>query len=289
MRPGSGRRDPDRLAARLFGGAALGLGAALVGIIAVLVVGSARFLAGHPLAVVLFGTRWDPLAGAYQIGLFVAGSVVVSATALILAGPCAVAVAVFARETATRWERHSLTLLLTLAGAVPSVAYGWWGLAVLVPLLRAVGGGAGYGLAAAGLVLAVMVLPTFALLAARALQAVPGTWTEAALALGATEDQALWTVVLPAGFSGLRAAALSALARALGETIAVQMVIGGATDAFHGIFGPGATLTTEILTDMTLIPPGSPNHGVLDLMALLLVVGLALITIRGEPRQEGTG
>lgn len=287
MRRASPRPDPDRAPARLFGAAALGLAAVLAGLVAFLAVGSARFLARETLGAVLLGTRWDPFRGTYQIGLFVAGSLIVSALALILAGPLAVAVAVFVRETATRAERRVLVLFLTLAGAVPSVAYGWWGLSVIVPFVRRVSGGAGYGLLSAGLVLTVMILPTFALLAARALEAVPGAWTEAALAVGATEDQALWTVVLPAGFAGIRAAALSALARALGETMAVQMVIGGTTDAFHGLFGPGATLTTQILTDMTLIPPGSPAHGVLDLMALLLVVGLGVLTVRGGPEEGG--
>ncbi len=259
-------------------------------LVAVLVMGAIGFAAQHGLVHTLLGARWQPLAGRLQIGLFIVDSALVTALAMLLALPFGIAVAIFGSLVAGAWERTVLRWILTLASAVPSVAYGWWGLAVVVPGIRGLGLGAGYGLVSAGLVLALMILPTFSVLAWEAILAVPEDWHQTSLALGANDDQNIIRLVLPASMAGLQTAFLTALARAVGETMAVQMVLGGAVSHFYGLFGPGATLTTQILTDMAVLPVGSPNHGVLDFMALVLFLGVTLMTgtmgrqVRGRGR-----
>jgi phosphate transport system permease protein len=224
---------------------------------------------------VLLGTQWDPIAGAVGLLPFLYGSLLVTVVALAVALPLGLAVAV-ALEYVLAGSRRWLLSLLTAMGAVPSVIYGWWALATIVPALRRLDG-SGFSLLAAGLVVAVMVLPSFAVLARQALAAVPAEVLEGALALGATDDQALWRVLLPAAADGLRAAGLLALARALGETMAVQMVVGGQAYVGWSIPHPGATLTSQILTDLASLPEGTPGHQALDVMALLLLVAMALV------------
>ncbi|MCL4520067.1 MAG: ABC transporter permease subunit [Firmicutes bacterium] len=268
----------DRMWRQIVFAAAFSVLALLTLMILVLLFGALSFLRHHGVISTLLGREWDPGRGQLQIGLFVVESAVVAGLAMLVAVPFGLGVAIFGTQVAVGFERHGLRWTLTIASAVPSVAYGWWGLAVVVPGLRGLGGGSGYSLLAAGLVLALMILPTFSVLAMEALSQVPEDWHQASLALGANDDQNLVRLVLPASLPGLRLAFLTALARAVGETMAVQMVIGGTAARFHGLFGPGATLTTQILTDMAILPNGSSDHGVLDLMAMVLFVGVTAMT-----------
>jgi phosphate transport system permease protein len=268
----------DRLLRRGVHAAAFASLAIFAFAIAILLFGSVDFLRDHNVLETLLGTRWQPLAGQLQIGRLLAETAVVTLLAMMGAVPFGLAVAVFGALVASAVEATVLRWVLTVAAAVPSVAYGWWGLAVVVPALRGIGWGAGYSLFAASLVLGLMLLPTFSVLALDALMKVPEDWHQASLALGASDDQNVVCLVLPASLSGLRTALFTALARAVGETMAVQMVIGGSAAGFHGLLGPGATLGTQILTDLAIFPPSSPNHGILDVMALVLFGSVTLLT-----------
>jgi phosphate transport system permease protein len=205
---------------------------------------------------------WDPVRQLFGIGPALFGTVVTSALALALATPLALGVAVFAAELAPERVRRPVAYLVDLLAAVPSVVYGLWGVAVLVPALRGsampfvqetlgLGGsplfaGPVYGrsVLAAALVLAVMILPYIAAVSREVLLAVPAAQREAALALGATRWESVRHVVIPYAKSGIVGAVMLGLGRALGETIAVAMVIGGQHAFSTSVFAPGYTLAS---------------------------------------------
>jgi phosphate transport system permease protein len=276
----------ERVQTVLFWTGALALGGALVAILSYLTVGAVGFLSHNDLFGVLFSARWAPTEGRYGMGLFFLGSAVVAGLALLLVVPLGLGLAVWGQANLQSSGRERLAVYLTALSAVPSVVWGWWGLTAVVPLLRTVGGGPGYSLMAGGLVVGVMLFPTFAQLALQALCEVPESWVEGSFALGASSDQTLLGIILPAASEGIRRALWIALARALGETIAVQMVVGGYSGRFWGVMAPGATVTSQLLTDLPLLPPGTVGHGALDLMALLLVVVMGLLT-RWAGRRPG--
>ncbi|NMP22139.1 ABC transporter permease subunit [Sulfobacillus sp. DSM 109850] len=275
-------RSRDALPARIAGAGAALFGLVGLGLVASLVVGGWRVL-GEPAVVAnVLSNFWDPLKGRYGLGPFVAGTITVSVIALMVAVPLALATAVVASQNLSRWAKDILSRGLDILTAVPSVIFGWWGIQMVVPWVRAHTGGPGFSLLAAGLVLALMVLPTLGLFFFHALERVPRTYREASLALGGTPDQTLTRVVLRCALPGLVNGLLVGVARAVGETMAVQMVIGGNTTFPTGVAAPGATLTTQIVTDMTAFPPGTRGHAVLDVMALLLMVGMYVLVRLSE-------
>lgn len=267
----------ERLQAAAFLAAAAALAAGLAFVLWMLVRDAAALVSHQNLIAMLLGTRWDPLSGRYGMAPFIWGSAVTAAIALAIAVPFGLSIAVWSVQILSTRERSRVATLLTVFASIPSVVYGWWGLTVVVPGLRHLTGLYGYSLLAGGVVLAVMILPTFALLAVGALDAIPTELTEASLGLGATLDQTLFRVTLPVASLRLRRAGAVALARALGETIAVQMVVGGAISTFPHLELPGATMTSQLLTDLPLMPPGTLGHGALALMALLLFLGTTLL------------
>lgn len=253
-----------------------------LGLLASLLTGAWPLL-GQPHALTnLLSGLWDPVQGRFGLGPFLIGTVVVTGIALVIAVPVSLGSAITLSARLSQQTQTSAIRVLTVLTAVPSVVFGWWGLLVIVPWIRGRLGGPGFSLLAAGMVLAVMLVPTLSLLYYHALRAVPQRYHEGSDALGATPDQTLTRVVIPCAWPALVPALLVAVARALGETIAVQMVIGGQTAIPTGLTGPGATLTTQILTDVTVFPPGTPGHAVIDIMALVLVVGMYLLVRASE-------
>lgn len=230
----------------------------------------------------LVGSHWQPLDHHFGLAPFFVGTVTVSVTALVIDVPFALAVAITLSEILVGKPRELARRLLAVLTAVPSVLFGWWGLQYVVPWVRATFGGAGFSLLAAGLVLAFMLLPTSSLLFMGALAHVPKTYKEASLALGATSDQTLVRMILPGAVPSLLQGLVVSFGRAIGETMAVQMVIGGQTAMPSGLTHPGATLTTQILTDMTVFPPGTPEHAALDAMAVVLLLGMYLLVRLSE-------
>ncbi|HOE35323.1 MAG TPA: phosphate ABC transporter permease subunit PstC [Anaerolineaceae bacterium] len=171
---------------------------------------------------------WRPANGMYGILAMVVGSVMVTLMALVLGVPLAIAAAVFLAEIAPRGVQAVVRPAVQLLAGIPSVVYGLFGMVVLVPLVRRipVTGNSGYGLLSAAIVLAVMILPTITSISEDAIRAVPRSYKEASLALGATHLQTIFQVLLPAAKSGIGAALILGIGRALGETMAMIMVIG---------------------------------------------------------------
>ncbi len=227
-----------------------------------------------------FSPRWSPTENQFGSLTFIVGSVATTTIAVVLAWPLGLATAVFMVKLAPRAAREVVGHAIDLLVGIPSVVYGSVGLTVLVPWLRSHFGGAGFGLLAAALVLAVMILPTIVGLSVSTLQALPGTLDEAALALGATRWQSIWRVLLPAARPGLMTAVVLATARAAGEATAVQMVVGNTPLLPRAFVTPTATLTSEIIVEMTTTPFGSTWNNALFLMSfLLLAMSLATILV----------
>ncbi len=182
-------------------------------------VGTLRLLAGR---------TWRPQHGQFGLWPMIVGSLLATLGALLLGAPLALGCAIFLAELAPAPVRAVVRPAVEVLAGIPSVVYGLFGLVVLVPLVRRipVAGNSGFGLLAASMVLAVMILPTVASIAEDAIRAVPREYKEGALALGATHWQAITGVILPAARSGLVAAIILGTGRALGETMAMIMVIG---------------------------------------------------------------
>lgn len=182
-------------------------------------VGALRLLAGR---------AWRPTSGQFGLWPMIVGSLLATMGALLLGAPLALGCAIFLAELAPAPVRAVVRPAVEVLAGIPSVVYGLFGLVVLVPLVRRipVAGNSGFGLLAASMVLAVMILPTVASIAEDAIRAVPREYKEGALALGATHWQAITGVILPAARSGLVAAIILGTGRALGETMAMIMVIG---------------------------------------------------------------
>ena len=213
----------------------------------------------------LTGTDWDPVAGSFGALVFVYGTLVTSAVAIALALPVSVGLALFLSEMGPKQLRRPVGFAIETLAAIPSVIYGLWGLFVLVPLLRdhvepALGKALGFlplfqgppiglGFLAAGVILAVMILPTIASVTIEVLKTVPQPLKEAALALGATRWESIRMAVLPYSRAGVAGATLLGLGRALGETMAVTMVIGNSPQISASLFAPGYSLPAVIANE----------------------------------------
>ncbi len=236
----------------------------------------------------LVSRAWDPVAGDFGAAAFLYGTLVTSAVALLVATPLGVGVAIFLAELAPPRLSAAAGLLLELLAAVPSVIYGLVGISVLVPLMRTVvqpalknafpgfplfsGPAYGVGFLTAGLVLAVMVVPFIVSVGREVLLAVPGDQREAALALGSTRWELVSRVVLPHARAGLYGAVFLALGRALGETMAVTMVIGNRPEIAASLLAPGYSMAAVIANEFT------EATGDLYLSALI-EVGLVLFAL----------
>lgn len=177
---------------------------------------------------ILLETTWRPTNGQYGILAMIVGSVMVTLMAIVMGVPLALGAAIFLAEVAPRAVQNVFRSAIQLLAGIPSVVYGLFGMVVLVPLIRRipVPGNSGYGLLSAAIVLAVMILPTITSVTEDALRAVPRSYKEASLALGATHWQTIIHVMIPAAKSGIIAALILGVGRAIGETMAMIMVIG---------------------------------------------------------------
>lgn len=237
----------------------------------------------------LIGTTWDPVHDVYGAGPAIAGTLLTSALALLIGVPIALGVAIFLSEVAPVWLRRPLIYAIDLSAAVPSVVYGFWAYIVLVPLMRSTiepglgsltGGrfpfssnAPGVGILTATLVLAVMIIPTIAAVSRESLQAVPRIHRESALSLGATRWEATRLAVLRPARSGIAAGVILGLGRALGETIAVTMVIGNLFILPGTLFSQGSTLATVIVNDFNAEAPTSLiQSAVIELALILLAI-----------------
>lgn len=204
---------------------------------------------------------------------FVVGSIAITLFSICIGGPLGIAVGVFLSQLAPKRLAGVIRSASEILVGIPSVVFGWVGLTVLAPFVRThLGSQTGFGLFTAGIVLSMMILPTVIALSEDALRTVATSMRDGSMALGATRWQTIFNVTLPSAASGLTVAVILGVARAIGETLAVQMVIGNAAILPHNIFSPTATLTTEIITDMGSAPTGSILYDALFSMALLLLL-----------------
>jgi len=212
-------------------------------------------------------THWDPVRDLYGALPFIYGTIVSSLVALAVAVPVALGAAIFLSELAPAWVRRPVGFVIELLAAIPSVVYGLWGIFVLAPWLREsvqpalntvfgwtpffAGPPRGYGLLAGGLILAIMILPTIASVSRDVMQAVPPVLREGALALGATRWEMVRLSVLPFARSGIVGAVILGLGRALGETMAVTMVIGNRAEISASLNAPSYTMASVIANEYT--------------------------------------
>lgn len=198
----------------------------------------------------LFGTVWHPTGDEPQYGILpmIVGSLYVTALSVVLGVTLGLFTAVCLFKFVPKWLATPIRHMINLLAGIPSVIFGMIGLNVIVPFLRdyVSPNGVGYGMLAAALVLSVMILPTIVSVSLDSLYAVPKEYFEGSLALGATVPQATFTVVLPAAKSGILAAVVLAVGRAIGETMAVIMVLGNSPEMPTGLFQSVRTLTANI-------------------------------------------
>lgn len=230
----------------------------------------ALIIAGWPaitrFGLSFFGTsRWDPVAQIFGVLPFIYGTIVSSSLALLIAVPLGLGVAIFLAELVPGWLRSPISFLVELLAAIPSVVIGLWGIFVLVPWVRTVltpllkstlgflplfsGPPLGIGMLTAGLILAIMIVPFIVAVSTEVMRTVPRTQREAALALGATGWETTRTAVLPYARSGIVGAIFLALARALGETMAVTMVIGNVPQIKASLLAPAYTIPAVIANE----------------------------------------
>jgi phosphate transport system permease protein len=223
--------------------------------------GLAAFVAFGPAF--LWSTAWNPVTHVFGVAPAVFGTFATSTLALLLALPIGIGAAIFLAELAPPWLADPIAFLIEMIAAIPSVIIGLWGLFVVVPIVRelerALGSSLGFiplfsgpaygiGLLSAGVILAIMVLPILTAVTRDVLRAVPNSQREAMLALGATRWETIWRAVLPYGRSGIVGAIILGLGRALGETLAVSLVIGNMYQISPSLFAPATTLASLIAT-----------------------------------------
>lgn len=198
----------------------------------------------------LFGTVWSPAHDQFGILPMIVGSVLVTIGALLVGVPLGVAVAIFSAEVAPSWMAAILRPAVQLLAGIPSVIYGFIGLMIVVPWIRTNLGGPGLSLLAGSIILGIMILPTIISISEDAMRAVPKAYRDGALALGATPWQTIWRVVVPAARSGIMASVILGMGRAVGETMAVIMVVGNALAMPRSLLDPATTLTSNIGLEM---------------------------------------
>lgn len=198
-----------------------------------------------PLSLAL-GQQWQPMSQNYGLLPLITGSAFVTLVALILGVPLGTGCAIFMAEIAPERVTKIIRPAINLLAGIPSVVYGFFGLVVLVPAIRNIFGGLGFSTFAGGIILSIMILPTIISISEDSLRAVPRDYKEASLALGANHWQTIYKVLVPAARSGIMAAIILGLGRAVGETMAVIMITGNTPLIPKSIFDPGATLTGTI-------------------------------------------
>ena len=233
------------IAGLLFGIASLAVTGVILIVLFVFKEGWPVMFKYDPTALLL-GKVWQPTAANYGMLPLIVGSAYITFLALGIGVPLGVGCAVFMAEIASETFGKITRPAINLLAGIPSVVYGFFGLAVLVPLLRNIVGGFGFSLLAGGIILSIMILPTIISVAEDAIRAVPREYKEASLALGATHWQTIYKVLVPAARSGIVVAVVLGMGRAVGETMAVIMITGNTPLVPKSILEPGATLTGTI-------------------------------------------
>jgi phosphate transport system permease protein len=286
----------DRLFRGTSGLAAVAIVGLLVLLAAMLTLSSAEALSHFGIIDFVTGTVWDPVAKVFGALPYIVGTLLSAAIALVIATPIALLTAIYLSELAPRRVAIPLTFLIELIAAIPSVVIGLWGVFVLTPFLKVTvesflvatlgssiplfaGPPLGIGLFAAGVILAIMILPTIVSVSREVITSVPTSQREAMFALGATRWEVVTKAVLPAARSGIAGAIILGLGRALGETMAVTMVIGNAQAIPSSLFDQSQTIASKIATTFNEASVGLQTSSLIALGLILLVMTVALNVI----------
>jgi phosphate transport system permease protein len=244
----------------------------------------------------LFGTRWYPTFNLFGTLPLILGSVLVTVAAIVIALPLGVATAVFVREVAPDWAREILKPMIEVLAGIPSVVLGFFGMHFVAPLIRTtLGVPTGLTVFTGALILAYMALPTIISVAEDALDTVPKSYRDAGLAMGATQWQTIWKVVVPAARSGILMAVMLGMGRAIGETMAVMMVTGNAARmplSLDSLFRPARTMTATIAAEMGEVAQGSAHYHALFGLGIILflltfIINLAAASTIFRKRRRG--
>ncbi|PLT46405.1 Phosphate transport system permease protein PstC [Paenibacillus pasadenensis] len=242
-----------------------------------------------PVSEFFLSTAWEPEKEKYGALVFILGTFAVTGLTLLIAVPISLLAALFLAELAPQRLSRVVRPILDLLVGIPSVVYGYMGLTLLIPALRAVtGSNLGDGVLAASLVLAVMVLPTITRISDDALRAVPRKYVQGSFALGATRFQTVTGVILPAAGRGIVQAVILGMARAIGETMAVVMVIGNTPQLADSLLKPTSVLTSNIVMQLPNVPFDSTWNNALYMMGfLLLAISLLMIGVVRMLQKKG--
>ncbi len=280
---------------RVFSGAATTFGLVVLGLpvlmVLALLFASRLSLSKFGLGF-LTGTTWDPVKEQFGAWPFIYGTVVSSLLALVIAVPVSLGVAIFLSELAPKALKKPLGFLVELLAAIPSVIYGFWGIFVLLPWLRETiepwliehvgflplfhGQPLGFGMLAAGIILAIMIVPTITSISREVLRAVPDTQREAAVGLGATPWDTIRVAVLPSARSGIVGAVILGLNRALGETMAVTMLIGNRPKVSASLLDPAYTMASVLANEFAEADTDTYLAALSEIGLLLFGVALLL-------------
>ncbi len=256
---------------------------ALVSVAAVLLITYLIFAEGLPVFSsvnvwdFISGTTWQPTKGVFGILPMIVGSLYTTIIALIIGIPIGLGCAIFLAEIAPKRLSKILRKCIEILAGIPSIVYGFFGMAVLVPLIRGFKLGPGYSVLAAGLILAIMILPTIISIAEVSLRMVPSAYKDGSLALGASNWQTIKKVSLPTAKSGILAGIILGIGRAVGETMAVILVAGNSPIIPTSLFQPVRTLTVNVVIEMAYVSTGSDHYHALFATAIVLFVFVMII------------
>lgn len=224
----------------------------------------------------LAGKVWLPSEDFFGILPLIQGSFIITLGALAIGTPLAVGTAIFLSEIASPRVRAFVRPAVELLAGIPSVVYGFFGVVMLRPIIAELAGGLGFGPLTTWIILAIMIVPTISALSEDALQSIPMGIREASYAMGATQWQTIYKVVVPAARVGIVDAIILGMGRAVGETMAVLMLVGGAPKFFTGIGEPMATLTSQIVMDMSY-STGTHRTALFGMAAILFIISMGLV------------
>jgi phosphate transport system permease protein len=231
----------------------------------------------------LLGTRWYPTLDLFGVLPLVLGSILVTLVAILIALPLGVGTAVFVREVAPGWVREVLKPMIEVMAGIPSVVLGFFGMTLVAPLFHQyLGLATGLTAFTGAIILAYMALPTIISVAEDALDAVPKSYRDASLAMGATHWQTIWKVVVPAAKSGMVTAIMLGMGRTIGETMLVMMVTGNAARmpiTIDSLFRPLRTTTATIAAEMGEVAQGSTHYHVLFGIGIILFILTFIINL----------
>ncbi len=259
---------------------------------------SARSALGWKFILPTLDANWNPPLNQFQAWPFIYGTLISSIAAIVLAVPISLGVAVFLAELCPSWLRQPLNWMVELLAAIPSVVYGLWGIFVFLPHVVAPFGSvlfsafgkiplvgvlftgpiplSGASRLAAAMILTIMIIPTITAVTRDVLLAIPNQQREAALALGATRWETIWQVLLPYGLSGILGAGILGLGRALGETMAVTMVIGNSIEGSPSLLKPGYTMASIIANEFSETVSGLHTQALIEIGLVLFIITLLL-------------